>query len=153
MIINNEIDSIVDTISNPNRTLYEELARDYLLYLGNKKPSKNQLVVFKKLLIDDFSSRLLSFTENLTLQEMKCLYLAFKGKSMGCCATILDIHLDTVKFYRKRGIKKLGCKNMVQAAFVSAGTHFQSRLCEKLINEYVKNIKFFHLKQRNSLVK
>lgn len=145
---NDEIEYFSSTLVNPQRILYEELARDYLLYFGNKKPSKNQLLVLKELLVDAISSRLLTFPEKLTLQEMKCLYLAFKGKSISSAAQILELHPDTIKYYRKRCIKKLGCKNMVEAAFRSTSSHFQMYLCDKLINEHIKHIKSFYSKQK-----
>ncbi|WP_010598046.1 helix-turn-helix transcriptional regulator [Rickettsiella massiliensis] len=131
--------------------LYDELARDYLLYLGNRKPSNNQLVVFKKLITDVISNCLFTFPDKLTLQEMKCLYLSFKGKSIAHAAEILEIHPDTVKYYRKRSIRKLGCKNMVEAAFKCTGTHFQNDLCDKLITQNIRHIKVYIQRKVNSL--
>lgn len=140
---NNELEYLFNTFTRPQHILYEELARDYLLYFGNENPSANQIIVFKKLLIDVFFRNLLNFSEKLTLKEMKCLYLAFRGISINNAAKILDTHPDTIKYYRKKAIKKLGCKNMVEAAFKSSETNFQHQLCEKLITKCIKTYKVF----------
>lgn len=136
-----ELDYFTTQIKKPEHVLYEELSRDYLSYLGNKRPSRNQLILFKGLIVDAISNRLLEFKAKLTLQEMKCLYLAFNGKSITHTAEILGFCSDTIKYYRKRSIKKLGCKNMVEAAFKCTGGHFKNDLCDKLINEYIRHIK------------
>lgn len=50
-------------------------------------------------MLDANSNRFLTFRDKLTLQEMKYLYLAFKGKSIVHAAEMLGIDPDTVKYY------------------------------------------------------
>lgn len=129
-----DIDQFLDYLLKPKKKCYQELAKDYLNYFGNQKPTNNQIIVAKNLIIDLLTHQTLSFDEKLSLQEMKCLYLAFKGKTIAYTSQIFSLNQDTVKYYRRQGIKKLNCKNMVQAAFICGTRNFHANLYEKLID-------------------
>lgn len=133
-----DLDQFLGYILKPRKKCYQEIAKDYLSYFGNPKPTNNQIVVAKNLIIDLLTRQTLVFDEKLSLQEMKCLYLAFKGKTSSYTSQILSLNHDTVKYYRRHGIRKLNCKNMVQAAFVCGTQNFHAKLCERLIDSLIQ---------------
>lgn len=128
-----DIDNFLNYLLKPQKKCYQELAKDYLAYFGNVKPTNNQIIIAKNLIIDLLTHQALNLDEKLSIQEMKCLYLAFKGKTVAYTSQILSLNQDTVKYYRRQGIKKLNCKNMVQAAFICGTRNFHVNFYEKLI--------------------
>lgn len=133
-----DVDNFSDYLLRPQKKCYQELAKDYLNYFGNPKPTNNQIIVAKNLIIDLFTRQTLSFDEKLSIQEMKCLYLAFKGKTVAHTSQIFSLNQDTVKYYRRQGIKKLNCQNMIQAAFTCGTRNFHVSLYERLINPLIQ---------------
>lgn len=97
-----DVDQFLDYLLKPQKKCYQELAKDYLAYFGNQKPTNNQIIVAKNLIIDLLTRQTLTFDEKLSLQEMKCLYLAFKGKTVAHTSQIFSLNPDTVKYYRKQ---------------------------------------------------
>ena len=105
-------------ISEKEEKYLTEKANDYLVFFGNNKPNKIQLRVMKSLLDGMFIKHSLLFNNRLTLQEIKCLTLAAQGKNIEESATILGLSVNSVKYYRKRLIKKLGGRNIIEAVLV-----------------------------------
>lgn len=132
-----DVDQYVGYLLKPKKKCYQELAKDYLAYFGNHKPTNNQMIVAKNLIIDLLTRQTLTFDEKLSTQEMKCLYLAFKGKTVAHTSQIFSLNPDTVKYYRRQGIKKLNCHNMIQAAFICGSGNFHAHLYENLINIHI----------------
>ncbi|WP_083827771.1 helix-turn-helix transcriptional regulator [Rickettsiella massiliensis] len=52
------------------------------------------------------------------MTRKKCLSLAAQGKSIKQSAKILGLSINSIKYYRKSIIKKLGCKNIIEAILV-----------------------------------
>ena len=116
-------------ISDKEEKYLTEKANDYLVFFGNNKPNKLQQRVMKSLLDGIFIKHSLLFDNRLTLQEIKCLTLASQGKNMEESATVLGLSLNSIKYYRKSLIKKLGCRNMIEASLVGLryGLIFKSK--------------------------
>ena len=138
MFKTDDLEQFLGYLLKPKNKCYQEIARDYLSYFGNSKPTNNQIIVAKNLIIDSLTRQTLTFDEKLSLQEMKCLYLAFKGKTVSYTSQILSLNPDTIKYYRRQGIKKLNCKNMVQAAFVCGTKNFNAKFYERLIDLLIR---------------
>lgn len=95
--------------------LLSALSLDYLEFLGIYKPSKRQIrvigsLVYRKHIYENFT-----FHYPLTLQELKCLYLASEGYDIKDTAKFLGITIRAVENHRSAIIKKLNCKNMAHS--------------------------------------
>lgn len=55
----------------------------------------------------------------LTARETKCLLLAAQDKSLNDTAECMHVEPDTVKKYRARILRKLGCQTMVGALAIA----------------------------------
>lgn len=100
-----------------NKLHIDSLSLRVLNFLGNAKPSKRQLLFVEDLINTSFCDSTPPTHENLTPREQSCLYLAALGLSTKEISAILKIKDSTVVTYRKEIIRKLKCKNMVQAVF------------------------------------
>lgn len=95
--------------------LLSALSQDYLDFLQIHHPSKRQIrvienLVYRKHIYEDFT-----FHYPLTLQELKCLYLASEGYNIKDTAKFLSITIRAVENHRTSIIKKLNCKNMAHS--------------------------------------
>lgn len=93
----------------------EIFAKDYLLYLGNPKPTKKQIKEIKSILFETEVKQVVFFDNRLTEQEKKCLFLASKGKTIKETAYILNIKFNTILEYRNSAIRKLKAVNLISA--------------------------------------
>lgn len=93
------------------------LVVDLLKYLGNSMPTKKQIDLMGNLLSTTYIRNDIIINDILSPREKTCLYLAALGKSAKETSVILKIKNSTVVTYRKEIMRKLGCKNMVQAVF------------------------------------
>lgn len=100
-----------------NKLHIDSLSLRVLNFLGNAKPSKRQLLFVEDLINTSFCDSTPPAHENLTPREQSCLYLTALGLSTKEIGAILKIKDSTVVTYRKEIIRKLKCKNMVQAVF------------------------------------
>lgn len=89
-----------------------ELAQDYLAFFYNPSLKKHHL----KEIIQLISYRYFKVFPSLSTQEIKCLYLAGKGKSIKETAQILNIDYETAREYRDEGIKSIGATNITEAS-------------------------------------
>lgn len=94
-----------------------QLAVKYLRFLNDEKPTQIQIEVMQSILTRTLEKKMVDFSEKLTKREKDCLYLASQGKSSKETAKFLCISSETVRVYRKEIIRKLQCKNMVQAVY------------------------------------
>ncbi len=95
------------------------LAIEVLDILGIDSPTQQQIDVIELLTAHLAVPIPLLFNKQLTRREQSCLYFAARGRSAAETAHLLKIQKDTVDQYRKSILRKLNCKNMVQAIFVS----------------------------------
>ncbi len=98
--------------SQQQNRLLSALSQDYLDFLEIRHPNKKQIrvienLVYRKHIYEDFT-----FHYPLTLQELKCLYLASEGYDIKDAAEFLGITIRAVENHRTSIIKKLNCKNM-----------------------------------------
>jgi hypothetical protein len=56
MYDSDDIGNFLDYLMKPQKKCYLEITRDYLAYFGNKKPSSNQMIVAKGLVIGYINS-------------------------------------------------------------------------------------------------
>lgn len=94
---------------------FENFAKDYLIYLGNPKPTPIHIKEMKSILCETEVKRVVTLDGRLSFQEKKCLFLSGKGKSIKEIAKILSISFPTVREYRNKAIKKLGASNITAA--------------------------------------
>ena len=85
--------------------------------LGNNQPQKEQIELVTSLLIKVDVQHNLRFDSKLTPQEICCLLLAAKGKTMKEAARLLKIETSTVQTYHKSIKYKLACSSIAQAVF------------------------------------
>ncbi len=95
----------------------EHLIKDILKQLGNGEPSKRHLEVAEKLFLRETISRQLSFTGQLTENEVLCLFLAAKGFNARQTAEQMNTTLLTVYSYWKEIKRKLKCSSIAQAVY------------------------------------
>ncbi len=100
-------------------TLLEKLTKNFLHYFGNKNPTEDQRTLMQALLAGFILIRKLSMRGGVTEQEIACLFFAALGIDIYQSAEILRINKETVKEYRQNIIRKLHCKNMNQAIFIT----------------------------------
>jgi DNA-binding CsgD family transcriptional regulator len=95
--------------------LLSALSQDYLKFLEIHRPNKKQIcvienLVYRKHIYEDFT-----FHYPLTLQELKCFYLASEGYDIKDTAEFLGITIRAVENHRTSIIRKLNCKNMAHS--------------------------------------
>ena len=107
--------ALLSKIEKEEDIFFEDFARDYLIYLGNSKPTKTHIKEMKALLFETEVKRVVTLNRRLTKQEKKCLLLASKGKTIKKTAKILKTQFDTAREYRDSAIKKLKAVNLPSA--------------------------------------
>lgn len=93
-------------------SFYHALTTGYLEFFYNDSFKKQHFKELNNLLRYKYS---LNLREHLTIQEMRCLYLAAYGKSTQEIAFLLKLSSKTVEEYRSSLFKKLNATNMPQA--------------------------------------
>jgi DNA-binding CsgD family transcriptional regulator len=102
--------------------LYRLMARDYLHYLGNKRPKAEQLTAMQNLLCRVWVRRAVLFDPCLTKREKQCLYYAALGKKVKETAELIGVKVETVRTFREAIMAKLGCTSMIAA--ITAGIRY-----------------------------
>lgn len=97
------------------KTEFHSLAMRLIAFLGNDSPSRKQIGVVEKLLINTGLITEMTFAQQLTKREQECLALAAKGYSAGETAELLAISRKTVEGHRNEIKRKLACRTMTQA--------------------------------------
>jgi len=97
---------------------FESFAKDYLVYLGNPRPSSQQISEIKGLLSHVWLRRTLVLDKRLTPREQQCLYLSAQGKKIAEIALFLNISARQVERHRQAILQKLGSKNLAEAIAV-----------------------------------
>ncbi|MFZ2486291.1 MAG: helix-turn-helix transcriptional regulator [Candidatus Rickettsiella isopodorum] len=95
--------------------LLSALSLDYLEFLEIRRPSKRQIRVIEHLVYRKHTYEDFTFYYPLTLQELKCLYLASEGYDIKDTANFLKITIRAVENHRTSIIKKLNCKNIAHS--------------------------------------
>jgi DNA-binding CsgD family transcriptional regulator len=95
--------------------LLSALSLDYLEFLGVSRPTKRQIRVIENLVYRKHIYENFTFHYPLTLQELKCLYLASEGYDIKDTAVFLGITIRAVENHRTSIIKKLNCKNIAHS--------------------------------------
>ena len=100
---------------------YGYFSRDVLEFLGNLRPTQEQIFFVEKFLHTHSVMINKNISTALTPREKACLLLAAYGNSTDEISVILKIKPTTVCTYRKEILRKLDCKNMAHAVF--SGIH------------------------------
>ncbi|WP_010598951.1 helix-turn-helix transcriptional regulator [Rickettsiella massiliensis] len=94
---------------------FEILAKLYLQFFGNKKPTKTQLIEMKSLISHVCVIRPLNLNNRLTRREKQCLLLSTQGKKIARIAKFMKITPHMVNMHKRNIFLKLNCKSMSQA--------------------------------------
>lgn len=108
-------EALSNKLSEQEDKFFETFARDYLIYLGNPKPTQIHIKEMKSILCETEVKRVVTLDKRLTQQEKKCLLLASKGKTIKDTAQILKLGFNTALGYRNSAIKKLKVSNLTAA--------------------------------------
>ncbi len=111
-------ESLVNKLSDQEDKFFENFAKDYLIYLGNPKPTQTQIKEMKAILSETEVKRVVTLDKRLTPQEKRCLFLASKGKTIKATAQILKLGFNTALGYRNSAIKKLNAANLTAAVIL-----------------------------------
>lgn len=108
-------EALSNKLSEQEDKFFETFARDYLIYLGNSKPTQIHIKEMKSILCETEVKRVVTLDKRLTQQEKKCLLLASKGKTIKDTAQILKLGYNTALGYRDSAIRKLKVSNLTAA--------------------------------------
>lgn len=105
------------------KKFYEEIARHYLRFFSNVRPSSEQIKVMQNLLIHVFLPHKIIFNQSqrLSQREKECLYHAAYGRTIQETARLLGVTVSTIKTQRAQLIRKLACHSMTQAVRLCLG--------------------------------
>ena len=106
---------ILNKLSDQEDKFFENFSKDYLVYLGNPRPTQTQIKEMKAILYETEVKRVVTLDKRLTTQEKRCLFLASKGKTIKDTAEILKLRYNTALEYRDSAIKKLKASNLTAA--------------------------------------
>lgn len=110
--------ALLGKLEKKEQKFCETFAKDYLMYLGNPKPTKKQVKEIKSMLFETEVKRVVFIDRRLTVQEKKCLFLASKGKTIKETAAILNIKFNTALEYRNSAMRKLNAVNLLSAVML-----------------------------------
>lgn len=94
-------------------------------------PTLNQIKTAESFILNVIYEGKFYVDQNLSRKEILCLYWAAQGKSTQEIGEILHLAVGTIETYRKRILKKLKVKNMIQAVFT--GLKY-AHICQDEIN-------------------
>ncbi len=108
-----------------------ELALQLLNEFEISNPTLNQIKTAQSFILNVIYEGKFYVNSHLSRKEILCLYWAAMGKSTQEIGEILHLAVGTIETYRKRILKKLKAKNMIQAVF--AGVKY-AHICQDKIN-------------------
>lgn len=111
-------EALLNKLSEKEDKFFEDFAKDYLIYLGNPKPTQIHIKEMKSILSETEVKRVVMLDKRLTPQEKRCLFLASKGKTIKATAQILKLGFNTAIGYRNSAIKKLNAANLTAAVIL-----------------------------------
>ena len=111
-------EALLNKLSEKEDKFFENFAKDYLIYLGNPKPTQIHIKEMKSILSETEVKRVVMLDKRLTPQEKRCLFLASKGKTIKATAQILKLGFNTAIGYRNSAIKKLNAANLTAAVIL-----------------------------------
>ena len=111
-------EALLNKLSEQEDKFFDNFAKDYLIYLGNSKPTRIHIKEMKSILCETEIKRVVTLDKRLTPQEKKCLFLASKGKTIKDTAEILKLGFNTAIGYRNSAIKKLKAANLTAAVIL-----------------------------------
>ena len=107
-------EALLNKLSEQEDKFFDNFAKDYLIYLGNSKPTRIHIKEMKSILCETEIKRVVTLDKRLTPQEKKCLFLASKGKTIKDTAEILKLGFNTAN----SAIKKLKAANLTAAVIL-----------------------------------
>jgi DNA-binding CsgD family transcriptional regulator len=108
-------EALLNKLSEQEDKFFENFSKDYLIYLGNSKPTKKQITEMISILSHVWLKRRVCLDLRLTEREKQCLYLSALGKSIKEIARYFKVTVRQVELYRQAIFKKLFCKNIGEA--------------------------------------
>jgi DNA-binding CsgD family transcriptional regulator len=108
-------EALLNKLSDQEDKFFENFSKDYLVYLGNPRPSKKQITEMLSILSHVWLKRRVCLDLRLTEREKQCLYLSALGKNIKEIASYFKITVRQVELYRQAIFKKLLCKNIGEA--------------------------------------
>lgn len=107
--------ALLGKLAEQEDKFFENFAKDYLMYLGNPKPSKMHIKEMQSMLSHVWLRRKISLDIRLTEREKQCLYLSAQGKSNKEIARFFNKSIRRIEFIRQSIFEKLSCKNIPEA--------------------------------------
>ena len=104
-------------MENTQLTNIIQLSNELLYQFDVINPTRKQLDKACSFILKVICDGHFVFDEKLTQKEALCLFWTAKGKKTTETAKILNISPGTVDTHKKRIMKKLNCRNMLQAVF------------------------------------
>jgi len=103
------------------KPLLTQIAIDLLYGLQVCNPTPEQMIAAESLIVAIFGEKKSACQVRLQPNEWRCLYWAAQGKSIKETARILHLSFGTISHYHQQIKAKLGCKKLIQAAYLLAG--------------------------------
>ncbi len=102
------------------KPLLTQIAIDLLYGLQVRDPTPEQMIAAESLIVTIFGEKKSACHIQLQPNEWRCLYWAAQGKSIKETAHILHLSFGTVSHYHRQIKVKLGCKKLIQVAYLLA---------------------------------